>query len=148
MKCCTKCKEFKPFTCFGNKSWVNKDGSKTSTKKSHCRDCVNKSNLSRFHNNKNTKEAHKRASYKHRLKSYGLTPTMYEELWEIQKGRCSICKTLPVGLLSVDHCHKSGKVRGLLCHNCNTALGHTKEDKIILQKMIEYLDIHNADFCI
>jgi hypothetical protein len=69
---------------------------------------------------------------------------------EVQNGVCAICK-LPEsrksrsGLytLSVDHDHKTGKVRGLLCHRCNNCLGTLKDDTHILQSAIDYLNRNN-----
>lgn len=147
MKFCSKCKEFKPLQGFGSKSWINSDGSKTFTKKSHCRDCVNKDNLERYHKNLSTKDSHKKASYKHRLKGYGLTPEEYEAMLSRQEYKCSICGTAPDRLMSVDHDHSTGQIRSLLCNNCNAALGMVKEDKKVLQNMIEYLEKYNGDVC-
>ena len=143
MKQCTSCGEVLPTTKFGNKRWTNQDGTVTSAKKSHCRDCVNKSNLSRYHNNPNTKEAHKRASYKHRLKSYGLEPEEYEVMWERCEGCCEICGTKPVGLLFIDHSHSTGKVRGLLCGHCSSALGFVREDRGVVSNILQYLERHD-----
>lgn len=55
--------------------------------------------------------------------------------------RCKISKSLEEfhKKLSVDHCHKTGKVRGLLCSNCNTAIGLLKEDINVLKNAINYL---------
>jgi hypothetical protein len=147
LKKCTKCEQIKPTTQFGNKSWINSDGSKTTTKKSHCRSCVNEDNLNRYHNNPNTREAHKRASYKHRIKSYGLTPEDYEILWDRSQGKCEICGVTPIGLLFIDHNHSTGKVRGLLCSACNSALDMLKEDFTIIRQLEAYLRLHNESDC-
>jgi len=59
-----------------------------------------------------------------------------------QRGLCFICGKKNVrnnGDLFIDHCHKTGKVRKLLCHNCNVSLGHSKESIKVLFKMIKYL---------
>jgi hypothetical protein len=63
------------------------------------------------------------------------------DLHEKQKGKCAICNEEPktVRGLHIDHCHKTGKVRGLLCHGCNVALGSFKEDVTLLNKAIEYI---------
>lgn len=141
MKQCTSCKEFKPLTQFGNKSWTNKDGSVTSTKRSHCRSCVNKSNLDRFHNNPKTKEAHKTASYRHRIKSYGLSIEEYENKLKDQNHKCDSCGKEEK--LVIDHDHITGKVRGLICHSCNIALGNVKDSVNILKRLIKYLRKHS-----
>lgn len=62
---------------------------------------------------------------------------MYEE----QGGKCYICrKDDPASRnLAIDHCHTTGKVRRLLCHHCNTALGHFNDDPVLLQRAIEYV---------
>lgn len=52
-----------------------------------------------------------------------MTPEQWDRMAARQKGQCRICKTDPDRGLVVDHCHVSGKVRGLLCHKCNKALG-------------------------
>jgi hypothetical protein len=64
---------------------------------------------------------------------------------ESQGGVCAICKAPPgKKWLHVDHSHKTGDVRGLLCGNCNAAIGMTKESVSILNKMIEYLTLPSA----
>ena len=77
---------------------------------------------------------------------YGLLPEEHKLLKEKQRNLCKICGEHKDGIrnnghseLSVDHCHSSGKVRGLLCMRCNTALGMANDDIQILNKMIGYL---------
>lgn len=58
------------------------------------------------------------------IEQYGITTEDYQSLLTAQKGVCAICKKPPGKYrLSVDHCHTKGNVRGLLCTQCNTALG-------------------------
>ena len=78
---------------------------------------------------------------KSKLKKYGLSVEQYMKLLEIQDNTCAICdQTCSYKFrLSVDHCHTTGKVRGLLCGNCNTGLGKFKDNDIILTKAINYL---------
>lgn len=134
MKQCTRCLEYKPLGLFGSRE--------KGKKRSHCRNCVNKSNLDRYHRNHKTRDAHRRASYKYQMKSYGLTPEPYQKLYDRQDGCCAICKVKPDERLNIDHDHVTGQVRALLCRNCNTALGHAKENIERLKAMIEYLEIH------
>jgi len=76
---------------------------------------------------------------KYHLKSvYGLTVEQFEAIFESQGRCCAICKT-DVGKWHVDHCHATKKIRGILCHHCNTAIGLLKEDETILEHAIEYL---------
>jgi len=69
-----------------------------------------------------------------------LTKDEYEELVRKQKGVCAICEQPPRTRLCVDHNHITGEVRGLLCHRCNSAIGHAQDDVTILRKMIRYLE--------
>lgn len=86
-----------------------------------------------------------------RYKSYLITDKQYFDLARLQKYVCAICfkpetvlskKTLSPKALAVDHCHKTGKVRGLLCIRCNSALGLFKEDKCNLENAIKYLTLN------
>ena len=75
-------------------------------------------------------------------KAYGITLEEYNIMFEEQKGCCSICgdhQSSMLKSLSVDHCHETGRIRGLLCKNCNTSLGQFKDNIAILFKAIEYL---------
>lgn len=60
---------------------------------------------------------------RYRLKKYGLTVADFNKMSIDQNGRCALCKNLPKNTLVVDHDHKTGRVRGLLCEGCNLALG-------------------------
>ena len=74
---------------------------------------------------------------------YGITKEQYEHMLEQQSGCCAICSVSAESqrdkTLVVDHCHSSGKIRGLLCHTCNTAIGLFKDNIDSLQRAILYL---------
>ena len=69
---------------------------------------------------------------------YGLTFNQYMDMRALQNDCCKICG-LKSAWLNIDHCHKSGKVRGLLCHNCNVGLGNFKDNTTFMQNAIHYL---------
>lgn len=75
---------------------------------------------------------------------YNLSIEDYEQMLFRQNGKCAICgkveerKSSP--FLCVDHCHKTGKIRGLLCHRCNSAIGKLNDDPELLRKAIVYLE--------
>ena len=73
------------------------------------------------------------------LRQYGLTLEEYDVLKESQSGGCAICGATPDTNLRVDHDHATGKIRGLLCHHCNTGLGMFREDVALMLKAIVYL---------
>jgi hypothetical protein len=100
----------------------------------------------------NTRNRSKHDPERHRIRRlkslYDLTPEQYEEMFKSQSGLCAICKKPEtraavggkgVKPLSVDHCHGSRKVRGLLCSHCNTALGLLNDDIGLFQACIDYL---------
>jgi len=77
------------------------------------------------------------------LRFFGITIEDYEEMLEEQNGRCSICgkhHTEEGKALAVDHCHETGKVRGLLCSCCNTAIGLLQDNTDLLRNAIDYLE--------
>lgn len=81
------------------------------------------------------------ASRKNNLKHrYGITEDDYHKMVEDQQCKCKICGSKPIKPLYVDHCHETKKVRGLLCHQCNVALGHMNDDPQRLEKAISYLN--------
>ena len=69
---------------------------------------------------------------------YGITLDQRNKMASAQNGMCKICLTEPSRLV-VDHCHKTGKIRGLLCDNCNKSLGLMKDNVTIILRMAEYL---------
>jgi len=81
------------------------------------------------------------------LKKYNLTPTMLSKMIENQNNKCSICNRNFTGVSPlipcVDHNHVTNKVRGVLCLNCNTALGSFNDDIINLNNAISYLKYYD-----
>lgn len=75
-------------------------------------------------------------------KAYGMTPEQYIELFDKAHGRCQICGIHQAELdyhLVVDHCHKTGAIRGVLCKRCNSAIGLLDDDLARFDKCKEYL---------
>ena len=70
---------------------------------------------------------------------YGIGVEDYEEMYKKQNECCAICGIKKKTYLDVDHCHTTGKVRGLLCRNCNTGIGKFYEDVKLLTNAISYL---------
>jgi hypothetical protein len=80
------------------------------------------------------------------LKKFGLTPDQYAVMLNSQLGVCDICGAKPtVQRLAVDHDHKTGKIRGLLCRACNLSLGYLRDNVEVLEKAILYLKKHKED---
>jgi len=73
---------------------------------------------------------------------FGITIQDYNNMLEAQNGACAICGSIGNGkkALAVDHCHTTGKIRGLLCDDCNNGLGRFRDNKQSLLKAIDYLD--------
>ena len=79
------------------------------------------------------------------MKSYGIGLRDYDMMLVSQEGGCLICGEAPVGQnLVVDHDHKTGKVRGLLCSNCNLGLGHFLDRPDLLKAAANYLEIFDS----
>lgn len=89
-------------------------------------------------------EAHKKMIKNSTLKGkYGITLEEYDKMFFEQDYRCAICDTHQddcKSVLVVDHCHKTIKLRKLLCRKCNALLGMCNDDRQILAKAIKYLD--------
>ena len=81
---------------------------------------------------------HKRG---YRLKyCYGMSLMDYDVLFRRQRGVCAICKRRSARTLCVDHCHATGKVRGLLCSKCNLGIGQLEDNPILVRAASAYLE--------
>lgn len=87
----------------------------------------------------------KQIPYPATIAKYGLSRFDYWRLAAKQNYRCAICGE-PTGriALHLDHCHKSNKVRGLICHHCNIAIGMMKDDPATARAIADYLEKHAA----
>ena len=78
-------------------------------------------------------------------RKYGWTPEQFDAQMTAQGGCCAICRGNDPGghgRWHVDHDHESGKVRGILCSNCNLGVGNVKDNVELLRRMVEYLQDH------
>lgn len=127
MKLCSACRNWKSIDSF------SRDKSHWTGYAHSCREC--KSKVQRA-----ITPARRRAT---RLKCvYGLTTDEYDLLLLEQQGVCAICKSDNpghFGVFVVDHDHETGRIRGLLCNNCNMGIGKFKENANLLQDAASYL---------
>ena len=111
MKTCTRCKEEKPSTDY-NKNKNYNDGLFC-----YCKDCQ------------------KDTQY---IRRYGVSKKEVEQMIKDQDGLCALCGN-NMENPRVDHCHETGKVRGILCNHCNVGLGHFFDNVKYLENAIHYL---------
>lgn len=81
------------------------------------------------------------SKYRDIKRKYGLSKEAYLKLIKKQKGLCAGCQ-LPPKKLCVDHDHKTGKIRGILCSDCNVALGLLKDNPETLYRLRKYVIRH------
>jgi hypothetical protein len=130
MKKCSKCKSLKPLNDFNNAK-KGKYGVHH-----YCKVCLKDYKKNRYNYIK---------SKLYRIKSkYKISELELNEMFIIQDKSCKICKNKFDSIsehkgLYIDHCHKNGKVRGLLCKSCNSLLGYAYDDIKILESAILYL---------
>jgi len=74
----------------------------------------------------------------HRLRKYGLSAEDFAEMVFLTGGVCVVCGS--AAALRIDHDHATGRVRALLCHHCNTTLGHVSEDPERLRALAAYVE--------
>jgi hypothetical protein len=142
MKKCTKCGETKPLDQFSNHI-RHKDG-----KRFRCKVCeaidqkdAKLKKLSQDYEGTRSKE---RANNLKRM--FGMSLEAYDEKLKAQRGVCAICGGLCKSgkRLAVDHDHTTGKIRDLLCGNCNGGLGKFLDNPELLLKAADYLKEHNG----
>lgn len=152
MKTCSRCKEEKDFEDFPG-------GGPNGSLYSWCRACVRVRNAERHRLRKADPEAQARkriSTKKSYLKvTYGLTSDDYYAMLDSQGYACAICgideddaprkSKNTVDTLDIDHSHATGRVRALLCFNCNAMLGSARDNVDILQAGIDYLNKHRGE---
>jgi len=123
-KTCKRCSQKKKIDCFGWSGYVKKDGSRSSC--TYCKNCQNELRVQR---------------------KFGVSYEKYEKILKKQNYCCANlgCKSTVPGApgrtrFYIDHCHETGKIRGLLCHSCNLALGHVQDKVEKLEGLIVYLN--------
>ncbi len=157
-KICSQCCVSKPLTSFtkDTRSGRNKTGGKYGYR-ADCKECRRIYNK-RYHTENGDKVRAQQRKWrnenitqeKDRMLQYcyGISVEQYSQMLEEQNGCCAIClnpetamnqKTKTLRSLAVDHNHQNGQVRGLLCSNCNMAIGKFKDDISRLQNAIQYL---------
>ena len=140
MRMCIVCKTAKPFEDFYDGYKAKKQRYATNKKYLHsrCKNCDH-ARVREYHNN-NRDKITKQQLIRHRFREYGLTEEEYNNMILSQNNLCAICNNPSKNkALAIDHNHKTGKVRGLLCMNCNTGIGFLKDDITILNNAIKYL---------
>lgn len=102
---------------------------------------INKRSREWYKNNRE-KIAKQMRNY-HLQRSYGISEETFEQMCATQNNMCLICSQIfscERKFIHIDHCHKTGRIRGILCNHCNNLLGHAKENITILKRAVEYLN--------
>lgn len=137
-KSCSKCRVEKPLSEFSvSKRYA--DGYRGQCKR--CRTSYNTDFRKRTGYKAPRKKDSAAALHRRKIKmKYKMTIETYEAMVADQNGACAICNKVPhQKRLSVDHCHTTGKVRGLLCNYCNIAIGHLGDGALGVQRALDYL---------
>ena len=126
MKYCARCETTQPLENFGRNRSA-RDGLTT-----YCRPCHNEAGKEALARAGGSREYHLR-------RRYGITGADVDAMVEAQGGTCAVCDGKPE---HVDHDHATGEVRGVLCFNCNQALGNARDDITVLKGLAAYLRSH------
>lgn len=134
MKTCSACGFVKPLDEFYGRPDGYRNG--------RCKACVRTASAAYY------KKHRTRQIEQMRIRKYGVSDEDYEILLARQKGRCAICGTTTPSrqrlTFDVDHDHKTDVVRGLLCSNCNRAIGLMNDDVDALRKAANYLERYES----
>lgn len=139
-KQCASCREEKPLSAFGRHR-VKRLSGYVVRLYPYCKPCRVQRNLADKRKHFTRARAAERRS---KLKlNYGITPEEYAAQLDLQLGLCAVCGASLAGRspqsVHVDHCHASGRLRGILCGPCNTGLGAFRDDPMRLRAAQEYL---------
>jgi hypothetical protein len=133
MKVCVKCKKELSLDSF------HKNRSSKTGYQSYCKVCLNSVRKKLY---SSRREYFKQYTRVQNLKrKYGISEAQYQEMLVKQNGLCAICRLTNRSdhRLVVDHDHKTGIIRGLLCHACNLMIGNSNDNYLVLLNGAEYL---------
>ncbi len=144
-KTCTGCQEAKPLAEF-----FSRGGKLAHLYKSQCKTCMQAKRQQWADENRDHLNGWRRNNWvvtNRRLRRRGATQKMYDELYEAQHGCCALCNEPEekFSWLCIDHDHETGKIRGLLCPNCNRGLGLLQDSPQLLQKAVAYVTAHKPE---
>lgn len=142
MKQCAKCKEIKPLSMFGTRTKF-KDGKRTRCKLCEAVDQKEAKQKRLAEDYEGTRSKERRDNLK---RMFGMSLEEYDIKLQSQQGVCAICGGLCKSgkRLAVDHNHTTGKIRDLLCGNCNGGLGKFMDNPELLIKAADYLKEHHG----
>jgi hypothetical protein len=133
MKRCCHCRQMK------DKDQFSRHTCRPDGLRDYCKDChkIARKDWEKKNPDKVRMYARRKARRKYYMSTYGLTVEERETLFEENGQRCEVCEGTES--LVIDHCHKTGKVRGVLCGSCNLALGFLKDKPSLAFKAGLYL---------
>ena len=139
MRRCTWCGIEKPLSEFSYRS--------NGKPRSHCKSCASERSMvsqrkRRLNDFEGFRKAKNESKRKQVYRKYGLSLEDIDNLGELQSWRCYICDDDIHDKYYVDHNHRTGEVRKLLCFHCNVGLGHFKDSTVLLRRAIFYLIEH------
>lgn len=150
---CIFCDVIKPIEEFHRNGARRKDG--TSGPRTDCKACSTEVHRRYVEKNKDRINEKRRKNYQNLLTGiklkvsragvrtrYNLSDDQYRKMLQRQKGRCAICHVSQDAArrrFDVDHCHKTGIIRGLLCIRCNRGIGLLRDDFTIIKRAMRYL---------
>jgi hypothetical protein len=138
MKHCNGCKQNHPYSFF-RKRTASKDGLNNLCKTCHSAK-VKKWKDANPEKVKATREKYKKTGQrKYRYLHYGISHEQYLKMLSNQHGGCAICGATDRKLV-IDHCHETGVVRGILCHNCNAGIGMLGDNLPTIKAAVWYLE--------
>jgi hypothetical protein len=141
---CPRCETTKALDAFT----LRKSGPRVGQAVAHCKECSVKAHKAR---SERDTTLYRRVEWPSKIRRlYGITPSDYFAMLEAQNGCCATCGAATPGTRNykrmgkaeafyIDHCHATGRVRGLLCLNCNTAIGLIRDNPTVAQNISAYL---------
>lgn len=142
-KSCKKCNEDKPLSLFRSRG-----GAQSHLLKSYCNTCLYEDHRKWVDDNQDRVDEYRSKdswTLAKRCSRYGITPEQFVDKYERQEKCCAICHSeIKITESAIDHNHMTGEFRGILCKQCNRALGMFKDSPTVLKNALEYLEAYGS----